>query len=55
VVVDEEHTDGHDGLRALGVIDEEGTALAAFVHHGMAPEVVRDIGHLPRGMACSAS
>jgi signal transduction histidine kinase len=34
---------------ALGVIDEEGTALAAFVHHGMAPEVVRDIGHLPEG------
>lgn len=34
---------------ALGVIGEEGTSLAAFVHHGMAPEVVRDIGHLPEG------
>lgn len=34
---------------ALGVIGEEGTSLAAFVHHGMAPEVVRDIGHLPKG------
>ena len=34
---------------ALGVIGEEGTSLAAFVHHGMAAEVVRDIGHLPKG------
>jgi len=34
---------------ALGVIDEDGTSLAAFVHHGMPPEVVNDIGHLPEG------
>jgi len=34
---------------ALGVIGEEGTSLAAFVHHGMAPEVVREIGQLPKG------
>lgn len=37
------------GYGALGVIGEEGTSLAAFVHHGMAPEVVREIGHLPKG------
>ncbi|MFU8840230.1 MAG: GAF domain-containing protein [Nitriliruptoraceae bacterium] len=34
---------------ALGVIDDEGAALAAFVHHGMDPTVVRDIGALPEG------
>ena len=34
---------------ALGVLGEEGTSLAAFVHHGMPPEVVHDIGHLPEG------
>lgn len=34
---------------ALGVIDTDGSALAAFVHHGMDPSVVRDIGQLPEG------
>ncbi|MFP4233465.1 MAG: GAF domain-containing protein [Nitriliruptoraceae bacterium] len=34
---------------ALGVIDGDGTALAAFVHHGMPAEVVEDIGELPEG------
>lgn len=34
---------------ALGVIDDDGAALAAFLHHGMEPEVVRDIGSLPEG------
>jgi signal transduction histidine kinase len=34
---------------ALGVIDDEGAGLAAFVHHGMDPTVVRDIGALPQG------
>lgn len=34
---------------ALGVIDEDGEALSAFVHHGVAEPVVEAIGHLPRG------
>lgn len=34
---------------ALGVIDEDGEALSAFVHHGVSEPVVRAIGHLPRG------
>ena len=34
---------------ALGVIDEDGEVLAAFVHHGMPAEVVSEIGALPEG------
>lgn len=34
---------------ALGVIDEEGAGLAAFVHHGIDAATVRRIGHLPQG------
>jgi two-component system, NarL family, sensor histidine kinase DevS len=34
---------------ALGVIDEDGEALSAFVHHGVDAPTVRRIGHLPEG------
>jgi signal transduction histidine kinase len=34
---------------ALGVIDEVGTGLANFVHHGVSAQVVAAIGHLPIG------
>jgi signal transduction histidine kinase len=34
---------------ALGVIDEDGTGLAAFVHHGIDAATVRRIGDLPAG------
>ncbi len=35
---------------ALGVIDETRSGLNAFIHSGMAPEVVEQIGDLPRGL-----
>jgi signal transduction histidine kinase len=34
---------------ALGVIDEDGDALSAFVHHGVEAATVRRIGDLPEG------
>jgi signal transduction histidine kinase len=34
---------------ALGVIDEDGEALSAFVHHGVDAATVRRIGELPDG------
>jgi signal transduction histidine kinase len=34
---------------ALGVIDEDGEALSAFVHHGVEEATVRRIGSLPDG------
>lgn len=34
---------------ALGVIDEEGRGLSAFVHHGFDPGTAAEIGHLPEG------
>lgn len=34
---------------ALGVIDEDGDALSAFLHHGVDEPTVRAIGHLPEG------
>jgi signal transduction histidine kinase len=34
---------------ALGVIDDDGTGLAAFVHHGIDDATVRRIGPLPEG------
>ena len=34
---------------ALGVLDEDGERLAAFVHEGMEQSVVDAVGHLPEG------
>lgn len=34
---------------ALGVISDDGTELADFLHSGLTPEQVAEIGHLPRG------
>ena len=34
---------------ALGVISEDRQGLVAFVHHGISPAVVREIGDLPAG------
>ncbi|MEU0223348.1 GAF domain-containing protein [Streptomyces sp. NPDC006284] len=34
---------------AIGVVDEDGDGLAAFVHHGVDETTARRIGHLPDG------
>ncbi|MEU5756391.1 GAF domain-containing protein [Streptomyces sp. NPDC047829] len=34
---------------AIGVVDEDGDGLAAFVHHGVDEPTARRIGHLPDG------
>lgn len=49
-VVDVARQVGGAEFAALGVLDETGESLSAFLHSGMDPELVERIGPLPRGL-----